>query len=89
MKAGNQLLPPPGDLVLVTKMRRDFIDPHNGTERIAKEPSNVYFHCHPDCVKRKQPHFVACFAHVDPEVTPYLTDVHTDYIYKNFNIRCF
>ncbi|KXJ05142.1 hypothetical protein AC249_AIPGENE18718, partial [Exaiptasia diaphana] len=44
--ARNQI---PADLVIVTKMRREFTSPKDGSQQVNKVPSNVYFHCHPDC----------------------------------------
>lgn len=86
LKIENQIPPPPADLVIMTKMRREYIDPQDGTPRVGKTPSNVYFHCHPDCVKKKQVYFTPHLAHIQPEVKAFLTPTHINYLYGNFGM---
>ncbi len=56
---GNALKPnasipaPPGNLVVVSKMAREWS--YQG--RLFSRPSNVYFHCVISCIQRKQPNF--------------------------------
>jgi hypothetical protein len=90
-KTGNQPLSPPADLIIYTKMRREYIDPQDGSSRMGKTPTNVYFHCHPDCVKKKQQYFITYLAFVQPEVKPFLTITHLNYIRQIFGlgVYCF
>ena len=90
LKPGSQPPPPPADLVIVTKMRREFVDPRKGVLRLSKTPSNVYFHCHPNCVQRQQPYFIPGLVTIQPEVKPLLGAVHRQYIFENFRqcINC-
>ena len=48
------LIPPPGDIVIVTKMRRVYIV---GGEKCQGKLGNVYFHTNINCVRSKYAHF--------------------------------
>jgi len=85
---GNTLKPnatipaPPGDLVIVSKMAREWS--YQG--RLYRKPSNVYFHCNVPCVQRKQPNFNgrSCFVNLDIESL--LTYVHRQFIRDHLGI---
>ena len=51
LKHNGTVLPPPRDLVIVSKMARDWVC--QGV--VYSKPANVYFHCNTACIKRKQP----------------------------------
>ena len=74
---------PPGDLVIVSFMQRQF---RYGGE-VHTRPGNVYFHCMTSCVRQKQPAFdPRCHCTVPHEILRILTPVHVDYIEKCIGI---
>ncbi|CAB4016822.1 Hypothetical predicted protein, partial [Paramuricea clavata] len=87
LKPDDQIPPPPADLVVVTKTRREYHDPHDGTPQVGKDPKNVYYHCHPDCIKKKQVYFSPHLAQTDPGVKAFLTAIHVEYIHQNFGMN--
>ena len=48
-------IPPPADLVVVTKMRREYAV---AGERRQGKLGNVYFHSNISCIRSKQAHFM-------------------------------
>ena len=89
LKAGNLSPPSPVDLIIVTKMRREYVDPHEGMIRLSKTPSNVYFHCHPSCVQKQQPFFIPTLVTFHWEIKPLLGALHRQYIYENFGLTVY
>ena len=86
LKAGNLSPTPPAELVIVTKMHREYVNPHEGMIRLSKTPSNVYFHCHPSCVQKQQPFFILTLVTIHREMKPLLGALHRQYIYENFGL---
>ena len=87
---GNSLKPsgiicnPPGDLVIVSFMQRQYF--HEGESRTRS--GNVYFHCSTRCVLLRQPAFDPlrhCVV-TDP-ITSLLTPVHYQYIEQDLGLR--
>ena len=62
LKPGGDIPNPPHDLTITSKIERSFCDPVTGEAR--SRLGNVYFHLNLDCVKRKQPYFMAQMATV-------------------------
>ena len=83
LKPSGLISDPPGDLVIVSFMQRQF---RYGGE-VHTRPGNVYFHCMTTCVRQKQPAFdPRCHCTVPHEILGILTPVHVDYIEKYIGI---
>jgi hypothetical protein len=67
----------PYDLVLVTKMNREWPDKFTGKRRQSFQ--NVYFHINLRCIKMKQPYFSPRMATPD-SVRAHLTPVHKHFL---------
>ena len=74
LKPGGFIAMPPYDLVITSRMNREFCDPVTGVLR-SKE-GNVYFHLHLDCLRRKQPYFHPQMVVVPRELFQYLRPEH-------------
>ncbi len=74
LKPGGFIAIPPYDLVIMSRMNREFRDPVTGVSR-SKE-GNVYFHVHLDCLRRKQPYFNPQMAVVPRELFQHLRPEH-------------
>ena len=74
LKPGGVIAIPPYDLVIISRMNREFRDPVTGVLR-SKE-GNVYFHLHLDCLRRKQPYFNPDMAVVPRELFQHLRPEH-------------
>ena len=72
LKDGTQIRTAPNDMVIVSKMEREFS--YNGTPQ--SKLANVYFHCNIKCVRRKQPNFQASSCIILPSLMPHLLNVH-------------
>ena len=70
-------VPPPADLVVVTKMRRDFVVA--GEKRPGKL-GNVYFHAHMSCIRSKLAHFLPSLLTVKTHVRQLLTPLHRQHL---------
>lgn len=85
---GNTLKPnasipaPPGNLVVVSKMAREWS--HQG--RLFSRPSNVYFHCVISCIQRKQPNFDGRCCFIPLQLESFLTLVHRQYLRSHLGI---
>ena len=82
LKPNASIPPPPGDLVIVSKMAREWT--YQG--RLYRKPSNVYFHCNVQCVQRKQPNFDGRSSFVNLDVEPLLTYVHKQFLRNHLEI---
>ena len=83
LKPSGLISDPPGDLVIVSFMQRQF---RYGGE-VHTRPGNVYFHCMTTCVRQKQPAFdPRCHCTVPHEILRILTPVHVDYIERCIGI---
>lgn len=71
-------LPPPADLVVVTKMRRDYTTTV-GEKRQGKL-GNVYFHANLSCIRTKHASFMLNVLYVQPHVRQLLTPLHKQYL---------
>lgn len=74
LKPGGVIAIPPYDLVIMSRMNREFRDPVTGVFR-SKE-GNVYFHLHLDCLRRKQPYFNPQMAVIPRELFQHLRPEH-------------
>ena len=74
LKPGGNIPDPPHDLTITSKMERTFCDPSTGEVRSRR--GNVYFHLNLDCVRRKQPYFIAQMAKVPSNVFQHLRPEH-------------
>lgn len=70
-------VPPPADLVVVTKMRRDFVVA--GEKRPGKL-GNVYFHAHMSCIRSTLAHFLPSLLTVKTHVRQLLTPLHRQHL---------
>ena len=84
LKQGTAIPDAPNDLVVVSKMPREWMFQGRTYSKI----SNVYFHCATACILRKQPNFVVSSCFVAPQIEPYLLPLHRDYIRMNLGIHC-
>ena len=55
LKPGGRIGPPPHDLVITSRMARQFRSPTTG--ELMHRDGNVYFHPNVNCIKRKQPYY--------------------------------
>lgn len=69
---------PPSDLVIVTKLCREYRK--EGETRVSNEFSNVYFHANLQCVHKKLPHFLPSFLQIPQHIHPHLGLVHRHHI---------
>ena len=74
LEPGGVIAIPPYDLVITSRMNREFRDPVTGVSR-SKE-GNVYFHLHLDCLRTKQPYFNPQMAVVPRELLQHLRPEH-------------
>jgi hypothetical protein len=74
LKPGGIIAIPPYDLVIMSRMNREFCDPATGMSR--SREGNVYFHLHLDCLRRKQPYFNPQMVVVPREVHQHLRPEH-------------
>ena len=76
---------PPLDLVIVGKMRREYIQ--DGQKRLSKE-SNVYFHAVAECVTKKAPVFIPALLTFHPEdiKEKVFVQAHKDYIVQKLGL---
>ena len=70
--------PPPNDLVIMTRMNRQYRD--NTTGEMRSKEGNVYFHLNVHCIRRKQPYFIPQIATLSDETAPYLTQAHLHFL---------
>ena len=70
-------IPPPADLVVVTKMRRDYLA---AGERRQGKLGNVYFHANISCIRSKQAHFLPSLLYVRAHVRQLLTPLHKQHL---------
>ena len=75
--------PPPSDLVIVTKLCRQYRK--EGQARVSNEFCNVYFHANIQCVNKKIPHFLPSFLQISPHIHPHLGMVHRQHIVNNLH----
>ena len=68
----------PYDLVLVTKMNREWPDKITGERRQSFQ--NVYFHINLRCIKMKQPYFSPRMVTTPDSVRAHLTPVHKHFL---------
>ena len=72
LKPGGQIGNPPADLVIVSKMHREWRQ--DGKTRI--KAANVYFHCILDCLRCKQPFFQPNQCTVPQQMVHFFTQEH-------------
>ena len=70
-------IPPPADLVVVTKMRRDYLA---AGERRQGKLGNVYFHANIACIRSKQAHFLPSLLYVRAHVRQLMTPLHKQHL---------
>jgi hypothetical protein len=78
IRTPGMLLPPPTDVVVVTKMRRDYIVA--GGEKRQGKLGNVYFHTNLSCIRAKQANFMLNIVFVQPHVRHMLTPLHKQHL---------
>ena len=83
LKPGGKIASPPHDLVIMTRMNRQYRE--NSTGEMRFKMGNVYFPLNVHCVKCKQPYFCPQIATLSEETVPYLTQVHLQYL-REFGI---
>lgn len=82
LKEGASVRRAPDDLVIVSKMSREFA--YQGAAR--SKLANVYFHCRRECVRRKQPLFEGNWCIVPPDIKPHILQVHQEHLRNNIGI---
>ena len=75
---GGIIATPPNDLVIMTRMNRQYRD--NTTGEMRSKEGNVYFHLNVHCIRRKQPYFSPQIATLSDESPPYLTQAHLHFL---------
>ena len=80
LKPGGIIASPPHDLVIMTRMNRQYRENTTGEMRVKE--GNVYFHLNVHCVRRKQPYFSPQTTTLSEETVPYLTQMHLLYLKK-------
>ena len=70
--------PLPNDLVMMTRMNRQYRD--NTTGEMRSKERNVYFHLNVHYIRRKQPYFSPQIATLSDETAPYLTQAHLHFL---------
>lgn len=83
LKLNGRICQPPYDLVIVTKMNREFRTA-NGDKQ--SKVSNVYFHCSARCVRNKQPYFLPNVCICPPEIVDLLEQSHRDVIRQELGL---
>ena len=74
LKPGGNIPNPPHDLTITSKMQRSFTDPATG--EVKSRLGNDYFHLSLDCIRRKQPYFMAQIATIPSNVAQHLKGEH-------------
>ena len=82
LKANNAPELPPNDLVIVSKMLREWS--YQGTSQ--SKMANVYFHCNQSCVARKQSGFQGLTCSIPQQIKPHLLEVHAAYLREHLGI---
>jgi hypothetical protein len=82
LKANNAPELPPNDLVIVSKMLREWS--YQGTSQ--SKMANVYFHCNQSCVARKQSGFQGLTFSNPQQIKPHLLEVHAAYLREHLGI---
>ena len=82
---GQQTLPPPLDLVVATKMRREYFS----NERKMSRMGNVYFHCNMHCLRSKLPFFHPSLLQLQPGLHAFLRDAHKNALHLNFGLELY
>ena len=72
---------PPSDLVIVTKLCREYRK--EGETRVSNEFSNAYFHANLQCIHKRLPHFLPSFLQIPAAIRPYLSILHRQHIVGN------
>lgn len=80
LKPGGLICNPPGDLVVVSNMYREWRQDGQMHRKLA----NVYFHCIPDCIRRRQPYFQPDQCFVPRQIEPFLNQQHRLFIGQTF-----
>ena len=78
LKPGGMIATPPNDLVIMTRMNRQYRD--NTTGEMRSKEGNLYFHLNVHCIRRKQPYFSPQIATLSDETAPYLTQAHLHFL---------
>ena len=74
IRSAGMLIPPPSDIVVLTKIaRRDYII---GGEKRQGKLGNVYFHSYLTCIRSKYPNFFPSLLYVTSNVRNLLLPVH-------------
>lgn len=82
LKDGSAIRKAPDDLVIVSKMYREFSYQGNPQSKLA----NVYFHCKWPCLQRKQPNFEGRMCCVSENIKSRMATVHKEYLRINFGL---
>ena len=78
LKPHGVIAPPPHDMVLVTRMSRDWPDKRTGEMRHSL--ANVYFHVNVPCVRMKQLYFDPQMSILPHAITAHLTPIHFHFL---------
>ena len=70
--------PPPSDLVIVTKLCREYRK--DGQPRVSSEFNNTYFHANLQCLQKKLPHSLPSFLQIPPHIHPHLSILHRQHL---------
>ena len=78
LKPGGIIASPPHDLVIMTRMNRQYGENTTGEMRVKE--GNVYFHLNVHRVRREQPYFSPQTTTLSEETVPYPTQAHLQYL---------
>ena len=79
--------PPPNDLVLQHKEQVLFNNPKTGMYQLSSDHRNVYYHARLSCVKQFSSFNPPQHVQINKDTFVRLTQVHKDYIFKEFGIK--
>ena len=71
LKPGGMIASPPNDMVIMSRMNREYPDINTGEMR--QKEGNVYFHMNVCCIRRKQAYFSPQMATLSEDIVLYLT----------------
>lgn len=86
LRIQGQILPAPHNLVIVSRMKRQYID-STGQTKLSHTTQRVYFHCNKRCVALKQPYFIPRLVTVPDCIRGILTSAHKAYFFNEMGVH--
>lgn len=82
----NRIPTPPFDTAAARAENRPFRDVLSGNLITPKRATVYHYHCHPQCIRAVEPHFVLSSILIPNDVKQRLTYVHKEHLTTLFNI---